>query len=642
MDGLQDEFAIIKSFIAITKGGLGTVQLMKEYRQEMGSPLNFRKYGFPDLLSMLSACPEIKVYQTPNGPMCQVVDEKISHITSLVNRTRPAKKRPKKSNYFNRQRRPSYCTTARSLNSPQRDLRYKSGGTSSPHRPGNFRPIHYGHSSKSYQDTYQSNSQRSYVQNQERERNNLKISAQPTNSLNSGSKVVKDNQSGKNHLFLKGQSVNKQDPRTNSHQPESSSSSTKSQSSWSSDPSIGEKAIYHSKTPVGPNNASSDSDWSSDSDSNQEPARAVQSSIKQLRPSITVQSNTVSSSSRSKAPNKKKAYHSQERACSFGARDVRYLSESKNSIVHSQNTEKAQTSLDQQQTGSSIHQQPSTSSLHLQPSTGLPQSSSKVVGCVTGTKPKSVAYAGNRYIKTSTQAEEQICRQPSPDSDEAITVGNSPSKRVTSATLRNGVQTILVKVPNRNNARSEVVERSVLNTCEPRFGGFQFIGDFLLTRVAEVCLPSTIHKEGNISYCGLCRDDLTISECEEAIMREGTSGKVVLMIGMTDIMQGSSLEEMKRDTRSLLERLKYNSVLLITLPVPPSFVRSGNERKLMVLEMFNKWLLNFNQNQTCCIDIDSHLYSDPPFFERVPYLNVEIFSEEGAWIVMDAIVSALR
>ncbi|KAE8748859.1 hypothetical protein FOCC_FOCC004453 [Frankliniella occidentalis] len=623
MEGLEDDFTLLKSLIAITKGGLTVHKLLKEYREETGSSLNFSKYGFKDVIEMLRSCPEIAVTQDRDGVVCHVNDGKISHITSLVERTRDKKPRQRKRNY--NKPRPSFCTS-RSFYSPHRDSKHKSGGDTSSFKSANIRSVQYGPSSRNHENPNLSNYQRNcgnnvHYQGKGRVYSN---SRDRTSSLNRGNQQIMHNRIPNAHNLHNGHPPKERDFKPVSNSTVSSSSSIKKElyarreekstsgisKTYSSgtEPAPSSKpinseagfhldsgAVTSSSVSVSKSIPNLDDDWSSESESNQVPARTVLPSSRACYSSHSLQNNTVSSS-RTKA----QPVRSDARVCSFGARDVRYLSKTNESQKD-----------DQKITPNAPPQ-------------------SEAVGNVGHANPQSILRVVRPNNKTISQAEKKICLQTSLVSNQEIAVSGSPTKRVTSTSVKDGVPTIVVKVPN---------EKKAFTNCEPMYEDFQFIGDFLLLRVAEVCLASTVQRKGSISYCGLCRDNLTIAECEEAIVREGTTGKVVLCIGMTDIIQGASLEDMKKQTTSLLQRLKYNTVILITLPVPPSFIMIANEEKLRVLELYNRWLLNLRL--PCLIDIDRHLYSDAPFYMRLPNSNVETFSEGGAWIVMDEIITAL-
>lgn len=112
---MEDDINVIKSLIAISKGGLAVSDIpgkttlrmsamsftltlygfylhwfhcsLGQFREMNGTSLNFRKYGFSSVEEMLRSCREIYLWQSANGLMCRVNDEKMSHVTDLVNRT---------------------------------------------------------------------------------------------------------------------------------------------------------------------------------------------------------------------------------------------------------------------------------------------------------------------------------------------------------------------------------------------------------------------------------------------------------------------------------------------------------------------------------------------------------------------------
>lgn len=57
--------------------------------------LNPRKYGFGSVREMLLSSKDIVIRESSTGPVCHVIDEKMSHVTELVAKARNSQKKVK-------------------------------------------------------------------------------------------------------------------------------------------------------------------------------------------------------------------------------------------------------------------------------------------------------------------------------------------------------------------------------------------------------------------------------------------------------------------------------------------------------------------------------------------------------------------
>ena len=66
---------------------------VEEYQEFTGKRIPFHKMGFETLASFLYSIPDIRIHHSKGGiPILTVQDEKISHITALVQSQKSAQK----------------------------------------------------------------------------------------------------------------------------------------------------------------------------------------------------------------------------------------------------------------------------------------------------------------------------------------------------------------------------------------------------------------------------------------------------------------------------------------------------------------------------------------------------------------------
>lgn len=706
MEGLDEDINIIKSLIAITKGGLLVSKIGHDYLDMTGTRLNFRKYGFNSLDAMLKSSPDIVLQTSSEGMLCKVNDEKINHVVSLVERTRGPRPNKKKNKPFKKsfsfRPKQSFHGSFRNVASPQRDqFRTRpavpfsnygrplqpinrsgsfstQGNMANPqvHKTG-FHQYSYPERQHQYQNAHKgsftnpsprSNSFPKQVcnpqnfsttkQNEEVRYQILKRPSSSTtngsnmnvqlpqvqrsmcNSVREGSLSSHSNQENVNGELFKRNSDDSQHhvPLPLKQKSEAKIVRSDSCSSWSTDSSnisnqgdetIGPSAhqfwprvveLQTRKAGIGHSSASSlsitiprnesgkqdviidsDSDWSSDSDEPVSISQACSSDIpsrsstaaRSLVPSAVIpKQEDCSTSGRPQISNSfkpdplmKKAYNSHDEECPLMVGGV---------------------------------------------GRGKKHNNIQVV--------KSIL-TPNPGIKDRMSEKPQASSKELTDCKKGLVVGMKPNKREVTTSAQSDNSSILVKVTNSTPAKATpTFKKTPIQCSDNSYKDFEFIGDMYLERVAEVCLGLPA-KRARQSYNRLCNATLTISQCEKEILNYGAPENIILMIGMTDILQGAKIQDLKEDVTALLQRLENCQILLLTLPVPPTFIKCGFEKQLGILVAYNKWLLKLDLPNK--IDIDSYLYCDGLFFERYRGSMVETLSEDGCWIVMDEIYSTL-
>lgn len=654
MEGLQEDIDIIKSLIAITRGGLAVDKLNKEFRDMTGSALNYRKYGFQSIFQMLQSSRDIVLSETREGTVCRVYDEKMSHVTELVERTKPSRPSKKSKSRGYAKFRPTYHSSSRRLSSPH-----------TPQRPGYQKSL--PHYERHYNQPIQQSSRPQYhnsmvptqalascsnsrpampsIQSAVVEPAVVKSAScsariSPMTTIQSSSEkpaVVKSEvhqRPQKSTQYLSKEEDNSNLRNTDASRKETVSGKESSCDQISNQRVCANKSVHYrlnlairkARVKEVLSRSESGSDWSSDS---MEHTKFTESNS----------SSGWSSSSLEKSPNLRQV-HLKGKETVFNSKkhsevDSRYTKISNLKItvpnIRSQNCKV----LSDSDWSSDLESPPSGEKLCRKSpphsSTSITSPAPVTVGMVRGRGRGRLRDQG--FMMTPGFRDVKVDAEGASHSQQGIAVVNgTPNKREAVASSSNGHSSIVVNVPN-GRAVQNIHKPSVCT--EPSYAGYQFVGDYFLLRVAEVTLGSKIVKGG----LGLCRSNLTISECENEILDHGVSDKIVLMIGMTDILLGATILEMKCRMTSLLRQLSHLHLLVLSLPVPPSFIKATSKNKLSVLEAFNKWIL---QLPLKVIDIDCHLYTDAPFYMRAPGNGPETFSEEGCFVVIDEIISTIN
>lgn len=618
---MDDDLNIIKSLIAISSGGLPLANVPREFQEMTGSRLNFSQYGFRSIQEMLQSSKEISLIQSSNGTICRVHDTKMSHVASLVERTKKSKSKSKKKarptfnrhssrgysspsfnrrvNSFDSNRRQPFYPYNRNLNA---DYRYSASSrpqavsrvsSSAP----NTSSIQQCSQNTSGRDKYESRckSSISHPSGSSYERS-LRNDQRPVQSNSIGStkhQLKADSSSG----WSSDSSDGKEEPRilvstvgwTSKSAVGKPQTAIKVLNSSIGSQNVSKASVVHKREPnriPAETKCSSRSDWSSDSGS-------ASSLPKQtLMPPIiqSIQHSNVTSTSKSKS--------NLSRMC----RSDQLKHESSNSDWSTDSE------ADKRQ-----HLQSSSGPSFVDP---LPMSPPLMVGGVGRGKSRAevdIVKPGRNEVKVN---------QLKPPSEEVVVTG-SPCKRETLTSLKNGKPTILIKV------RNDPILKPKGRFSRPSILNFEFIGDFFLRRITESLGITMPH--------GICRNNLKIKDCVKEVTMNRSTRPVILMVGMTDILMGATFEDMRQNYLSLLDSLSHRELILLTLPVPPSFMNVAFEEKLVVLEKFNRWLLK--SKLPAVIETERFLYCDAPFYER-PRLSrssVETFSEEGSWVIIDEI-----
>ncbi|XP_034229961.1 uncharacterized protein LOC117638900 isoform X2 [Thrips palmi] len=593
---MDDDITIIKSLIAISKGGLLLKDIQREYRDMNGYSLNFRKYGFESIEQMLQSSKDIVLRPSVRGTLCQVHDEKMSHVTSLVDRTktRGAKKNrpgPKLKSYnhsrgfspqprYGVSRRGSVSELNRRPFQPANRMQYDNHRRAASPRTQAVSRFPATSHKKQYSQNYHHHPQSSANHFERSKRNE----PQPLQSNAIGStvsiplKTTDDTSSG-------WSSDSSEPPHT--IKPSEPAVRKPSEPNLRSQTVVKAQAVNKACQVIKGSSTTSDSDWSSleseSAASRTDVSKKITTHPRINYPSVPLQNDAAK--------------------------------------LRPQLKTKSDSNSDWSDSSGHSKQQPSQSSSSSKPSSSaMPYAERPLMVGGVG--------RGRAYLQLS-KVKPEMHRLQHPST-------GSPCNRETSRTVKDGLSTILVKVRKPAIAIPKLKEVTTLYQL-PNFASYQFIGDFLLHRVAEVTLGLKFPENR-----GLCRCHFSIVDCIKEIRKNGSSRPIILMIGMTDILEGATFDEMKKLTTLLLQTMSARSIVLLTLPVLPSFIQIGFESKLAVLEKYNKWLLNLplQRKFKAIIETEQYLYCDAPFYSRTARSEVETFSDAGCWVVIDEITAA--
>ncbi|XP_069700099.1 maternal effect protein oskar-like [Periplaneta americana] len=93
----QETISMIKSCIVSRKGGVPLVELNGEYEELVGEPIPYKRLGFQSLGGFISSVSQIKATRNEDGKtVLTLEDEKVAHITALVNKQKEAQRKRRK------------------------------------------------------------------------------------------------------------------------------------------------------------------------------------------------------------------------------------------------------------------------------------------------------------------------------------------------------------------------------------------------------------------------------------------------------------------------------------------------------------------------------------------------------------------
>ncbi|XP_056646910.1 uncharacterized protein LOC130451726 [Diorhabda sublineata] len=151
-------------------------------------------------------------------------------------------------------------------------------------------------------------------------------------------------------------------------------------------------------------------------------------------------------------------------------------------------------------------------------------------------------------------------------------------------------------------------EFSKLECMLPLFYKHQALGDDFLLDIADTKFGYYV-PEGGPNECGLCASKQTIRELTKKVETiDHLAPRVVVMIGLTDLLMGQNVNDMIADLRSLVSELKKRNTrtTLITLVPTPKML---NTSKIFFnrMEIFNNAILDYSFcDQLKCNVIDMY------------------------------------
>ncbi|KAL3290277.1 hypothetical protein HHI36_023625 [Cryptolaemus montrouzieri] len=98
----------------------------------------------------------------------------------------------------------------------------------------------------------------------------------------------------------------------------------------------------------------------------------------------------------------------------------------------------------------------------------------------------------------------------------------------------------------------------------------QALGDDFFVDLADTKLGCYVADE-EPKQCGLCRVGLTISELTEKLLTvQRLAPRVVIMVGMNDLLEGKNANNMILDLRKLIIELKSRNTRVTIITLIPS------------------------------------------------------------------------
>ncbi|KAK9890408.1 hypothetical protein WA026_010498 [Henosepilachna vigintioctopunctata] len=185
----------------------------------------------------------------------------------------------------------------------------------------------------------------------------------------------------------------------------------------------------------------------------------------------------------------------------------------------------------------------------------------------------------------------------------------------------------------------------------------QAIGDDFFVDLADKklgCYVVNIEKTNMPGKCGLCEVGMTISDLTEKIENaERLAPRVVVMVGMNDLLKGRNANSMIIDLRKMVTELRKRNtrVTLVTLIPSPNLKR--NPHINLRMEIFNKAILEYGTDLTFqCNIIDMNKIFQHEVdnfkkdFDRLTRIGkndpYKVFSDYGRKIFLNALKTCLK
>lgn len=191
-----------------------------------------------------------------------------------------------------------------------------------------------------------------------------------------------------------------------------------------------------------------------------------------------------------------------------------------------------------------------------------------------------------------------------------------------------------------------------LETMLPVLYKHQALGDDFFVDLADKKLACYISES---LACGLCEVGQTISQLTEKIKKTSIlAPRVVVMIGMNDLLQGRNINNMILDLSELVKELKKKNTRITLLTLIPSPKLKQSKKIQLRMEIFNKVILEYGQHdpdwQCNIIDMEKIFQKELQSFkrdfdrlEKVAQNDIyKVFSDYGRKIFLNALRVCLR